>query len=39
MIFLWCDRLKVANKAFINSKLYKILGAVYLNEIKNLGFN
>ena len=35
VIFLSCDILKDAKEAFINSKLYKTLGVVYLNEIKN----
>lgn len=39
VIFLLCDGLKDAKEAFVNWKLYKILGAVYLNEIKKLGFN
>ena len=35
VIFLLCDRLKSAKEAFINSKLYKTLGVVYLNEMRN----
>ena len=33
--FLLCGGLKDAKEAFINSKLYETLGAVYSNEIKN----
>ena len=35
VIFLLCDGLKDAKEAFVNWKLYKTLGVVYLNEIKN----
>ena len=35
VIFISCDRLKDAKETFINSKLYKTLGVVYLNKIKN----
>ena len=35
VIFLSCDGLKDAKEVFINLKLYKTLGAAYLNEIKN----
>ena len=35
VIFLSCDGLKDAKESFINSKLYKALGVVYLNKIKN----
>ena len=33
--FLLCGGLKDPKEAFINSKLYKTLGAVYSNEITN----
>ena len=32
VIFTSCDELKNAKEAFINSKLYKTLGVVYLNK-------
>ena len=35
VIFISYDGLKDAKEAFINSKIDKKLGAVYLNEIKN----
>ena len=35
VIFITCDRLTKAKSALINSKLYKLLGFVYLSEIKN----
>ena len=37
VIFLLCDGLKDAKETFINSKLYKILFVVYLNEILKIG--
>ena len=35
VIFISYDELKDAKEAFINSKIAKKLGAIYLNEIKN----
>ena len=35
LIFLSCDWLNNAKQSLINSKLYKTLGVIYLNEIKN----
>ena len=36
VIFMSRDALKNANEEFINSKLYRSLGVVYLIEVKNL---
>ena len=35
VIFVSCDGLKDAKESFINSNLYKALGVVYVNKIKN----
>ena len=35
VIFLACDRLSNAKEALINSKIEKVLGVMYLSEIKN----
>ena len=35
VIFITCDSLSDAKNAFINSRLYKTLGVVYLSKIKD----